>query len=81
MYFRQQRVKQTQPLPDLGPSSGIWWLIKKLYGPVPRGDLKWILPLAVGTGVAIATDHSLTEHLFLRTTGVERARELNGSQP
>jgi membrane-associated phospholipid phosphatase len=28
-----------------------------------RGDLRWILPLAVGTGVAIATDHSLTEHL------------------
>ena len=30
---------------------------------ISRGDLKWIVPLAVGTGIAIATDNRLNEEL------------------
>ena len=30
---------------------------------ISRGDLKWIVPLVIGTGVAIATDNRLSEEL------------------
>ena len=38
---------------------GIWTSPSR----VSRGDLKWLFPLAIGTGVAIAMDNNLSDHL------------------